>query len=82
MPRFRKQGWMMTYDQFVRELEAAGFSGRELGRLLGFHKNSISNYSMRGLVPSHLAVIARLLAIAKAHGIPVRAELEGLAARK
>jgi hypothetical protein len=65
----------MNYEQFIRELDAAGISGRELGRLLGFHKNSISNYSLRGAVPTHLAVIARLLRVLADHDIPFRDKL-------
>jgi hypothetical protein len=66
----------MNYDEFIRELEAAGISGRELGRLLGFHKNSISNYSLRGTVPTHLAVIARLLRVLADHDISYRDKLD------
>ena len=58
----------MKYDEFIAELQAAGVSGRELARLLRLHENSISSYSTRGKVPSHLAVIATLIhLLAKNH---------------
>ena len=58
----------MNYAEFIIELKAAGVSGRELARLLRLHENSISSYSTRGKVPSHLAVIATLIhLLAKNH---------------
>lgn len=60
----------MTYDEFIAELGKAGLSIRSFAGLLGMRPNSISNNKKMGEVPSHLAVIAALLAELRLHGIP------------
>lgn len=52
----------MTYEEFQRQLGKAGISVKEFAGLLGMNRNSITNCSVRGEVPSHLAVIAVLMA--------------------
>ena len=52
----------MLYSEFLRELEKAGLSIRAFAELIGMNPNSISNYARTGELPSHLAVIAVLLA--------------------
>lgn len=51
----------MTYKEFERQLGKAGIAARDLAALIRMNPNSITNYSSRGTVPSHLAVIASLL---------------------
>lgn len=52
----------MTYEEFQRQLGKAGVSVKEFAELLEMNRNSITNCSVRGEVPSHLAVIASLMA--------------------
>lgn len=52
----------MTYEEFQRQLGKAGISVKEFAGLLGMNRNSITNCSIRGEVPSHIAVIAALMA--------------------
>lgn len=51
----------MTYDQFLSELAEAGLSIKAFADLIGMKPNSITNYAHK-VVPSHLAIIAVLLA--------------------
>lgn len=51
----------MTYDEFLRQLGKAGLSVGEFAILIKMNRNSITNCSKRGVVPSHLAVIATLM---------------------
>ncbi|WP_447952381.1 XRE family transcriptional regulator [Sphingopyxis chilensis] len=51
----------MNYEQFVDELAGAGLSVRAFADLVGMNPNSITNYAHKE-VPSHLAIIAVLLA--------------------
>ncbi len=59
----------MNYDAFLAELSQAGLTVRAFAELIGMNKNSVSNYASAGRVPSHLAVIAVLLAEIKGRGI-------------
>ena len=52
----------MTYDEFKRHVGKAGLTIRAFAELLKLNPASISNYAKTGEVPSHLAVIAVLLA--------------------
>lgn len=60
----------MSYDEFMAELGKAGLTVREFAALLGMRANSVSNYSKRGEVSSHLGIIAALLAELRLNGIP------------
>ena len=60
----------MTYDEFIGELGKAGLSVRGFADLLSMRPNSVSNNAKRGEVPSHLAIIAALLAEMHIRGIP------------
>ena len=51
----------MNYEQFLRELAKAGLSIRAFADLIGMKPNSITNYAHKD-VPSHLAIIAALIA--------------------
>lgn len=51
----------MNYEQFLRELAKAGLSIRAFADLIGMKPNSITNYAHKD-VPSHLAIIAVLIA--------------------
>lgn len=52
----------LTYGEFLAELEQAALTVREFAALVHMHPNSVSNYARAGEVPTHLAVIAALLA--------------------
>lgn len=52
----------MTYDEFKRHVGKAGLTIRSFAGLVKLNPASISNYAKTGEVPSHLAVIAVLLA--------------------
>lgn len=60
----------MSYDDFILELGKAGLSVRDFAALVGMRANSVSNYSKRGEVSSHLGIIAALLAELRLNGIP------------
>lgn len=51
----------MTYDEFQRQLGKAGLTAREFAGLIRMNRNSITNCSQKGEVPSHLAVIVALM---------------------
>ena len=51
----------MTYDEFQRQIGKAGLTIRQFAELVKMNRISLSNYSKKGEVPSHLAVIAALL---------------------
>ena len=52
----------MTYDEFQRQLGKAGVTAREFAELVRMNRVSLSNYAKKGEVPSHLAIIAVLIA--------------------
>ncbi len=52
----------MTYSEFRRQLGKAGLTIREFADLVGMSRVTISNYSAKGYVPRHLAIIASLMA--------------------
>lgn len=52
----------MEYEEFKRQLGKSGLSIGEFADLVKLNRKSISNYSMQGGVPSHLAIISVLLA--------------------
>lgn len=60
----------MSYDEFIAELGKAGLTVRDFAALLGMRANSVSNYSKRGEVSSHLGIIAALLAELRLSGVP------------
>ena len=51
----------MTYDEFRSHIGKAGVTTSEFAQLTKMNRNSVTNCSQRGSVPSHLAVIAALL---------------------
>lgn len=59
----------MSYEDFIAELGKAGLSVRGFADLLGMRPNSVSNNAKRGEIPSHLAIIAALLAELRIQGI-------------
>jgi hypothetical protein len=62
----------MSYANFISELERAGLSVRAFAELVGMNPNSISNYARNGELPTHLALIAVLVAELGSHGIDFR----------
>jgi len=68
----------MDYVEFHRRLGKAGLTIREFASLLKMNPNSIVNYGNRGVVPSHLAVIAALLAELGDRGIEFRTLIDSL----
>ena len=61
----------MAYAEFQQELKKA-LTAREFARLIKMNESSITNYSSKGTVPSHLAVIAKLIGTMAAHEIDFR----------
>lgn len=68
----------MTYEEFQRQLGKAGISVKEFAGLLGMNRNSVTNCSLRGEVPSHLAVIVALMAEMAEHQIDFKKALSRL----
>ncbi|KVD51213.1 DNA-binding protein [Burkholderia sp. MSMB1072] len=62
----------MAYAEFQQELKKAQLTAREFARLIRMNESSITNYSSKGTVPSHLAVIAKLIGTLAAHEIDFR----------
>ncbi|KUY62031.1 hypothetical protein [Burkholderia sp. RF2-non_BP3] len=62
----------MAYAEFQQELKKAQLTAREFARLIRMNESSITNYSSKGTVPSHLAVIATLIGALAAHEIDFR----------
>lgn len=62
----------MTYVEFQRQLGKAGLTLREFADLMGMNRNSVTNYSKKGEVPSHLAVIASLMGEMAEHQLDFR----------
>lgn len=52
----------MRYEDFHKRLTRAELSVKEFAGFLGVNPRSISNYSQKGEVPNHLALIALMLA--------------------
>lgn len=52
----------MTYDEFKRHVGKSGLTIKAFADLLKLNRASISNHAKSGEVPTHLAVIAVLLA--------------------
>lgn len=52
----------MRYEEFHKRLSRAELSIKEFADFLGVNPKSISNYSKKGEVPNHLALIALMLA--------------------
>ncbi|MFP6860528.1 hypothetical protein, partial [Pseudomonas sp.] len=65
----------MTYEEFQRQLGKAGISVKEFAELLEMNRNSITNCSGRGEIPSHLAVIAALMAEMAEHQLDFKKAL-------
>ena len=51
----------MTYDEFKNHLGKAGVTAYQFADLTKMNRNSVTNCSQKGTVPSHLAVIAALM---------------------
>lgn len=74
----------MTYAEFLAELDRAALNVREFAALVQMNPNSVSNYAGKRDVPTHLAVIAALLAELRSNGIdhePVFARVQIAAKR-
>lgn len=65
----------MKYEEFRRNLGKARLTTKEFAELLRLNRSSITNCSQRGVVPSHLAVIAVLLGEMAEHRIDFRGVL-------
>ncbi len=52
----------MSYSDFLAELQKAGLSVRAFAELIGMNPNSLSNYARCGELPTHIALIAVLVA--------------------
>jgi len=68
----------MKYEEFQRQIGKAGLTLTSFAQLVCMNRVSISNMSRKGDVPSHLAVIAALLAEMAEHGIDFRPVLAGI----
>lgn len=63
---------LMPYANFLSELERANLSVRAFAELVGMNPNSISNYARAGELPTHLGLIAVLVAELGARGMDYR----------
>lgn len=60
----------MDYQSFKECVRLSGLGIKDFARHLGLNHKSVSNYSSRGVVPDHLALIALMLMELKRHNIP------------
>lgn len=51
----------MRYEEFKRQLGKAGLTAREFADLVGLNRNSVSNFAIADVVPSHWAIVALLM---------------------
>lgn len=65
----------MDYKQFTSYVRKAHLTVREFARLLKMNRISLSNYSKRAAVPSHLAIIAVLLSEMEGRDVDFRSLL-------
>jgi transcriptional regulator with XRE-family HTH domain len=65
----------MSYAEFLMELARAGLSVRAFAELLGMNPNSVSNYARAEELPTHLALIAVLVAELSVQGLDYRAAI-------
>ncbi|WP_089686886.1 DNA-binding protein [Billgrantia gudaonensis] len=68
----------MTYEEFLRQLGKAGLTVKEFSELVGMNRNSVSNYAGWSSIPTHLAVISKLMGEMAEQGIDFRQALAGL----
>lgn len=54
--------FFMQYGEFHKRVRKSGLSIKGFAEFVGMDRRSISNYSKKGEVPDHLALIALLLA--------------------
>jgi transcriptional regulator with XRE-family HTH domain len=66
----------MNYAVFLKQIQKAHLTLREFAELLKMNRVSLSNYAKKGIVPSHLGVIATLLAEMGKRGIDYRSILQ------
>ncbi|SCX22734.1 hypothetical protein DSM25558_3207 [Agrobacterium sp. DSM 25558] len=69
----------MAYAEFISNLATAGLTVRAFAVLIGMNPNSISNYARTGECPTHLALIAALVANMHTHGLDFRAVISKVA---
>lgn len=63
---------MMTYTDFRHRLRTARLTAREFASLVQMNESSVTNYSQKGVVPFHLAVIVLLMGELADHQIDFR----------
>lgn len=51
----------MDYETFKEYVTKSGYKVKAFAKLIGMNHRSISNYSSRGKVPEHLALIALMM---------------------
>ncbi|MCG7548791.1 MAG: XRE family transcriptional regulator [Pseudoalteromonas sp.] len=68
----------MKYQEFKRQLLKAGLTVRAFAELIKQSPNSITNYAGIDKVPSHLSIIAVLLAEMKEAGIDYKTAIHRL----
>ncbi|MFB5708324.1 XRE family transcriptional regulator [Acinetobacter radioresistens] len=63
----------MNYIEFRRQLGKAGLTTGEFAELVKMSSNAVTNCSKKGVVPSHLAIIAALMAVMADNKLDFRA---------
>lgn len=61
----------MGYDEFKQILKEARVPVKTLAAVLGIQPTSLTNYSARGEVPRHIAVVATLIRELTVKNVPV-----------
>ncbi|WP_281184647.1 hypothetical protein [Trichlorobacter lovleyi] len=68
----------MDYSEFERQINKAGLSIGEFADMIKMNRNSVTNYSSKEYVPTHLAVIAVLVGELKERNIEFRKLIESI----
>jgi len=63
----------MSYEEFLSQIGRAGLTVRQFAELVKMNRISLSNYAKKGEVPSHLALIAVLIAAMREQKIDFKA---------
>ena len=68
----------MTYEEFHAKLHRADLSDRIFAEIIGMRANSVSSYSDKDEIPTHLAIIVTLMTELSDRAIDFRSAIESL----
>jgi hypothetical protein len=69
---------IMEYEEFERQVNKAGLTVSEFADMVKMRRNSITNYSARGGVPTHWAVVAVLIGEMKENSLDFKELIDNI----